>query len=88
MFVAIHPGAMALTRMPSEAHATANDFVNWTIAALLAPYAGLPEEAKKLVSEAILIIAPLDPARRGLNNSDKVNIEVRLTSITRRKISV
>src|SRR5260221_1867102 len=38
--VAIHPGATAFTRIPSGAHATANDRVSCAIAPLLALYAG------------------------------------------------
>jgi hypothetical protein len=34
--VRIHPGAIALTRMPSAAQAIASDFVNWAIPPLLA----------------------------------------------------
>src|SRR5215467_15212721 len=44
--VLIKPGAIALTRIPSSANASANDFVSETTPVLAAPYAGARGDPK------------------------------------------
>ncbi len=52
------PGTIALTKTPCRDHSTAKDFVRAPTAALLAPYAATSNRARKVDSEAILMMRP------------------------------
>src|SRR5262245_19074993 len=56
--VVIHPGAIALTRIPLGAQAIASDLVSCAIPPLLALYAGATPLPKKLSIEAMLRMLP------------------------------
>ena len=83
MGVSIQPGAIALTRMPSSAQATASDFVSCTTPPFDAAYAGDSGAPKIACIEAILMIAPLAFASAARHATAMRMVPVRLMSTTR-----
>ena len=83
MGVSIQPGAIALTRMPSSAQATASDFVSCTTPPFDAAYAGDSGAPKIACIEAMLTTAPLAFASAGRQATAMRIVPVRLTSTTR-----
>jgi hypothetical protein len=83
MGVSIQPGAIALTRMPSSAQATASDFVSCTTPAFDAAYAGHSGAPKMACIEATLMMEPLALASAARQATAIRMVPVRLTSTTR-----
>lgn len=85
MGVSIQPGATALTRMPSTAHAMASDFVNWATPPLLAEYAGTKPLPKKLSIDAVFTTHPCDFAKSGRHAKHSRIVPDKFVSSTSRK---
>jgi hypothetical protein len=80
--VSIQPGAIALTRMPSSAQATASDFVSCTMPAFDAAYPGESGAPKIACIEAMLTMAPLAAASAARQATIIRMVPVRLMSTT------
>lgn len=81
--VSIHPGAIALTRIPSAAQAIASDLVNCTTPPLLALYAGTYPLPIKLNIDATFRTQPRVSASNGLHAVHICIVAFKFTSTTR-----